>query len=175
MKAAVVVHQLGNLISNRSILENLKAELKDLQDQKKRVQVNLILHYEKLQTQREWLKRVDEILEQGDRFLNDYEGKSTCTNFLLRYKVGKQSRKMQQVISQLIEEGNSHLSAARDYERPKSRDDTIEDIMKALKNPSIQAVGVWGLGGIGTTPLAKHIRESKRTKIVYCSGCHNCN
>ncbi|KAL9319790.1 hypothetical protein ACSQ67_011629 [Phaseolus vulgaris] len=167
MKAAVVVHQLGNLISNRSILENLKAELKDLQDQKKRVQVNLILHYEKLQTQREWLKRVDEILEQGDRFLNDYEGKSTCTNFLLRYKVGKQSRKMQQVISQLIEEGNSHLSAARDYERPKSRDDTIEDIMKALKNPSIQAVGVWGLGGIGTTPLAKHIREKAKEQKLF--------
>jgi len=166
MKAAVVAHQLGNLISNRSILENLKTELLNLQDQKKRVQENLTWDDEEFQTQNEWLKGVDKILGQGDRFLGYHEGRSTCTNFLCRYKVGKQSRKMQQVISQLIEEGNFHLST-KHYWGPKSRDGTIKDIMEALKNPSNQAVGVWGLGGLGTTSLAKDIREKAEEEKLF--------
>jgi len=169
MKAAVVAQQLGNLISNKSILENLKTGLKTLEDQRQKVRENLIWEDEEFQTQSDWLKRVEEILGQGDKLLNSYEGKSTCTNILLRYKVGKQSRKMQPVISTLIAEGHSHVSAktAKDYERPESRDETIEDIMEALKTPSIQAVGVWGLGGLGTTSVAQHIRGKAKDQNLF--------
>lgn len=169
MKAAVVAHQLGNLISNRSILENLETGLKTLQDQRKIVQENLIWEDEEFQTQNDWLKRVNEILGQGDKLLNSYEGKSTCTNILLRYKVGKQSRKMQPEISALILEGHSHISAKtrKHYERPASRDETIGDIMEALKNTDIQAVGVWGLGGLGTTSLAENIRKKAKEQKLF--------
>ncbi|BAT88911.1 hypothetical protein LR48_Vigan09g011800 [Vigna angularis] len=167
MKAAVVAHQLGNLISNRSILEDLKNSLQTLQDKRQKVQENLIWEDEEFQTQSDWLKRVDEILGQGDKLLNSYEG-STCTNILLRYKVGKQSRKMQPEISVLINKGESHVSAkTRKHERPASRDETIADIMDALRNPDIQAVGVWGLGGLGTTSLAENIREKTKEQNLF--------
>ncbi|TKY46866.1 Disease resistance protein [Spatholobus suberectus] len=168
MKAAAFACQLDNLISNKSILENLKNELKNLQDQRQMVKQNLSWDSKEYQTQSSWLKKVDEIVGQVNAFLNYNEGKSTCTNFLRRNKVGKQSRKMLLDISQLHEEGQNHLAGIteKDHKDPKSRTDTIQDIMEALKDPRIPTVGVWGLGGVGTTSLAKQVgRQAKEQDL----------
>lgn len=164
MTLAGVARQLSNLISSQNILEKLKIELISLREQTQKVQENLTWDSEEYQTQNRWLKIVDETVARVDAFLNHYEGKSTCTNFLWRYKVDKQSRKMIVDISQLQKEGQSHLSVkpAKDYTGPKSRPDTIHDIMEALKNPQIQTIGVWALGGVGTTSIAKQVGEQAK-------------
>ncbi|CAJ1964157.1 unnamed protein product [Sphenostylis stenocarpa] len=169
MKVAVVSRQLSNLIFNKGILEDLKNDVKKLQNQRQKVLENLTWESDEFKTKSGWSNKVDEVLGQWNEFLAYYEGKGTCTNFLCRYKVGKQSRKFQPVISQLLEKGDSHLSAkpAKDYEGPKSRDDTIQDVMEALKNPLIQAVGVWGLGGIGTTSIAQHIEGKAKEQNLF--------
>ncbi|RDX94650.1 Disease resistance protein, partial [Mucuna pruriens] len=169
MKPAAVARQFSYLISNKSILENLMNELKNLQDQSQKVQENLTWDSEDYQTQSSWLNKVDEIAGQVNGFLNYYEGKGTCTNFLWRYKVGKQSRKMKVDISKLHEDGQSYLSAkpAKDYKGPKSRADTMHDIMEALMDTLIQTIGVWGLGGVGITTLAKQVGEQAKEEKLF--------
>ncbi|XP_020206261.1 disease resistance protein At4g27190 [Cajanus cajan] len=172
MKAVAITRQLSNLISNKSILEDLNNELKNLLEQKQRVQENLTWESEEFETQISWLKKVDEIDEQVRAFLSYFEGKGTCTNFMWRYKVGKKSAKMRKDISQLYEEGKYFLSIkpAKDYKGPKSRPDTIHDIMEALKNPDLfQTVGVWGLGGVSTTSIAKQVGEQAKEQNLFDS------
>nr|KYP35496.1 Disease resistance protein RPS2 [Cajanus cajan] len=84
-----------------------------------------------------------------------------------RYKVGKKSAKMRKDISQLYEEGKYFLSIkpAKDYKGPKSRPDTIHDIMEALKNPDLfQTVGVWGL--VTEKPKVKQVQEDIATELI---------
>ncbi|XP_027340939.1 uncharacterized protein LOC113854236 [Abrus precatorius] len=162
MKVVTVPRQLDNLISYKSILENLRNEIKNLQQKRQRVQENLTCwDSEEFQTKSKWLNRTDEFLRQVNVFVNYYEGKGSCTNFLWWYKVNKQGRKMMQEMLKLQKEGNLHLlvKPPKDYKAPKSRADTINDIMEALKDPLIQIVGVWWLGGGGTTLLAKQIGD----------------
>ncbi|XP_027341017.1 uncharacterized protein LOC113854294 [Abrus precatorius] len=173
MKVVTVAPQLGYLISYKSILENLSNEVKNLQQKRQRVQENLTWdsenYYEEnpqnlqqksleFQAKNKWLKKIDEFFGQVNIFVNYYEGKSSCTNFLWRYNVNKQARKMMQEMFRLQEEGNLYLLV----KPPKSRADTINDIMEALKDPLIQTVGVWWIGGGGTTLLAKQVGEQAK-------------
>ncbi|XP_027342592.1 probable disease resistance protein At4g27220 [Abrus precatorius] len=165
MKVVSVARQLGNLISYKSILENLKNEVKNLQQKRQRVQENLTCwDSEEFQAKSKWLKKIDEFFGQVNRFVNYYEGKSSCTNFLWWYNVNKQARKMMQEMFQLQEEGNLHLlvKPPKDNRAPKSRADIINDIMEALNDPLIQTVGVWWIGGGGTTLLAKQVGEQAK-------------
>ncbi|XP_027340940.1 uncharacterized protein LOC113854237 [Abrus precatorius] len=174
MKVVAVARQLGNLITNKNILEILRNEVKNLQQKRQKVQENpTYWDSEEFQTKSKWLNRTDEFFRQVNVFLNYYEGKGSCTNFLWWYNVNKQARKMMQEMLQLQEEGNLYLlvKPPKDYKAPKSRADTINDIMEALKDPLIQTVGVWWLGGGGTTLLAKQVRdqaekEQKLFKVV---------
>ncbi|KAL2322636.1 hypothetical protein Fmac_027015 [Flemingia macrophylla] len=171
--AVAITRQLSNLMSNKIILENLDNERKDLLEQRQKVQENLTYgEFEEFQTRSSWLKRVDDIAAQVNAFLIDYEGKGTCTNFMWRYKVGKKSTKMRKNMSQLHEEGKALLSLkpAKDYKGPKSRNDTINDIIEALKNPDLfQTVGVWGLGGVGTSSVVDQVVEIANDKKLFGS------
>ncbi|XP_061344500.1 disease resistance protein At4g27190-like [Gastrolobium bilobum] len=167
MKVATVARQVGYLISYKNILENLRNEVKLLQNKGKRVEENLTWDSEEFQTQTSWLKRVDEIVKQTNAFSNYYEGKGACTNFLWRYRVGKEARKIILKISQLHELGKFEQSVKPP--RSRSRKDTINDIMEALKDPLIQTVGVWGLGGEGTTSLAKHVGDQAKEHDLFDS------
>ncbi|XP_027341001.1 uncharacterized protein LOC113854286 [Abrus precatorius] len=165
MKVVTVARQLGNLISYKSILENLRNEVKNLQQKRQRVQENLTcLDYEEFQTKSKWLNKTDGFFREVNEFVNYYEGKGSCTNFLWWYKVNKHARKMMQEMLQLQEEGNLHLlvKPPKDYKAPKSRADTINDIMESLKDHHIQTVGVWWIGGGGTTLLAKQVGDQAK-------------
>ncbi|XP_061360946.1 uncharacterized protein LOC133304885 [Gastrolobium bilobum] len=167
MKVATVARQVGYLISYKSILENLRNQVKILQDKRKRVQENLTWDSEVFHTQTSWLGRVDEIVAQVNAFSNYYEGKGACTNFLWRYRVGREARKFILKISQLHEEGKFDQFVK--LARPRSRIATINDIMAALKDPLIPIVGAWGLGGGGTTSVAKHIGEQAKEQDLFDS------
>ncbi|KAK7305096.1 hypothetical protein VNO77_42996 [Canavalia gladiata] len=164
MKVAGAARQLVNLTSYKRILEKLTNEVNNLQGRRQRVQENLTWDSEEFETQTDWLKRVDEIIAKINALLIYYEGKGTCTRFLWWYKVGEPARKMLINISQLYEEGKFYQTAkpAEGYKGPKSRIDTINDIMVALNDTAIQIVGVWGLGGGGTTSLAEQVRQQAK-------------
>ncbi|XP_027340869.1 probable disease resistance protein At4g27220 [Abrus precatorius] len=164
MKVVTLARKLGNSISYKSILKNLRNEVNNLQQKRQRVQENLTWDSEEFQDKSKWLNRTDEFFRQVNVFVNYYEGKCSCTNFLWWYKVNKQARKMMQEMLQSQEEGNLYLlvKPPKDYKAPKSRADTINDIMEALKDPLIQTVGVWWLGGGGTTLLAKQVEEQAK-------------
>ncbi|KAK7305095.1 hypothetical protein VNO77_42995 [Canavalia gladiata] len=169
MKVAVAARQLVNLTSYKRILEKLTNEVNNLQGRRQRVQENLTWDSEEFETQIDWLKRVDEIIGKINALLIYYEGKGTCTRFLRWYKVGEPARKMLINISQLYEEGKFYQTAkpAEGYKGPKSRIDTVNDIMVALNDTAIQIVGVWGLGGGGTTSLAKQVQQQAEEEGLF--------
>ncbi|XP_057431771.1 disease resistance protein SUMM2-like isoform X2 [Lotus japonicus] len=154
MKVTVAARRLGNMVSNKRILESLRSDVQDLWDKSQWVRENLTWDFDAdLQIQRLWMLEVDEILGEATALLSTYyEAKGSCIHLWRWYRLNNLVLNMKQRISQLYQAG------AKFY-NPISRTELIDEIMAALKNPSIQTVGVCGLGGGGTTTLAKQVGE----------------
>ncbi|XP_057432976.1 disease resistance protein At4g27190-like [Lotus japonicus] len=137
-------------------LENLRRCVQDLQDKRQKVTWYLT----DLQGQISWIEKVDDIDRKVIGLSSNYEGKGACTIWWCQYRLNKEMRKIEQKISQLYEEGAK-------YYNPKCRTEFLDEIMAALKDPHIQTVGVWGLGGGGTTSLVKQVGEQVKERGLF--------
>ena len=60
-----------------------------------------------------------------------------------------------ETISYAIIPEDTFLMSNKDYESFESRPSTLNNILGALKNPDVNMLGVYGMGGIGKMTLAK--------------------
>ncbi|KAJ7942949.1 Disease resistance protein [Quillaja saponaria] len=122
-----------------------------------------------------WMGRVDEISVQVRDFHGDARhGRAGCTNLYCpnlwsRHQLSILARKM---VSNIVEiQGEKKWIDKISYlPAPKwigeSRAKILNEIIEALKDPDINMIGVYGLGGVGKATLVKDVaRKAQQDKL----------
>ncbi|KAI4356993.1 hypothetical protein L6164_000971 [Bauhinia variegata] len=132
----------------------------------------------------DWLKQVDDMVPKADVLNNNKRhANAACSgrsipNLLLRHKLSRRSKKMKEEIVKIKTKGNFNSVS---YRVPKlrapslithgeqfgSRISVFNDIMEALKDPNLQTIGLYGLGGVGKTTLVKEVAEKAREEKLF--------
>ncbi|KAI9187481.1 hypothetical protein LWI28_028694 [Acer negundo] len=180
------VHQANYLLRFKNIVEDLEKEDADLRLTQDRVQQEVERakrNTEKIEKDVEkWLMDVQTVLEEIQVLKDEIEVKKTflcgrCPNWRWRYKLSRRAVKKTREMSKLRERGNfnrvSHSTSLTDVEGPKDfksfkpMEVAFSKIMEALKNDKNNMVGLYGMGGVGKTTLAKVVRKEAREKKLF--------
>ncbi|XP_028769718.1 disease resistance protein At4g27190-like [Neltuma alba] len=182
--------QLRYLFQYHRNIEELNERLKELtlersskQQQIDNARKNLEQIEEKVQ---HWLRKVDEILTQTQMFHEEESQAKTecsvtsCPNLWLRYKLSKRAKEMAQQVVEIYGKRNfdrvaypvpppsmPELLNRKSNERIGSRTQIVNQIMELLDNPSVNIVGLCGLGGVGKTTIAKEVAEKAKNQNMF--------
>ncbi|KAL5166934.1 putative disease resistance protein [Glycine soja] len=188
----VVKRQVGYIFNYKDKFKEVEQYIERLDDTRKRVQ-NEVNDAEKNGEEinyevQHWLKQVDEKIKKYECFINDERHAQTrCSirlifpNYLsLRYRLGRKATKM---VEEIKADGHSNkkfdkvsyrLGPSSDaallntgYVSFGSRNETMEKIMKALEDSTVNIVGVYGAGGVGKTTLVKEVANKAREKKLF--------
>ncbi|XP_043687954.1 LOW QUALITY PROTEIN: putative disease resistance protein At1g63350 [Telopea speciosissima] len=122
-----------------------------------------------------WLTRVKEKQNEETTLHNSLEESKGCPQrgCSLRYRVGKDAKRMIDEVKKLLIEGQTFVSVSDpsplppgpesmqtlDFQVYESTKSAMDKIMKALKDQNIKMVGVYGIGGVGKTTLMRELAK----------------
>ncbi|XWS15412.1 hypothetical protein CRYUN_Cryun35bG0095500 [Craigia yunnanensis] len=168
---------------------NLKNKVETLNERRDRVQreVNAAgRNGEKIHTDiNNWLIKVDNIINEEAKEVKDLEDKAKnkcfiglCPNFKSHYQLSKKVEEDANIVDELLQEGGFgkvsnydvpqviEVISTKDFEAFDSRKQVFDEILEALKDPSINIRGVYAMGGVGKTTLVKKVaRQVKDDKL----------
>nr|XP_048324394.1 disease resistance protein At4g27190-like [Ziziphus jujuba var. spinosa]XP_048324395.1 disease resistance protein At4g27190-like [Ziziphus jujuba var. spinosa] len=186
---APVGRQIGYVFSYRSNMDNLYSKIQQLEYEKDRLQHSVDEAknngHEIYPAVQEWL---DSVTEEARNFRRDEcRANTRCLNVsfpnpVWRHRLSRKAKKMVQSITIEIQAPDrfcqseiqrvSYLptrqSSIRNkgYEEFGSRMSTLRKVMEALRDPNVNMIGLYGMGGVGKTMLAKEVaRQAVEEKL----------
>ncbi|KAM4110287.1 hypothetical protein ACB094_03G183600 [Castanea mollissima] len=178
-----VGRQMGYLIRYKKNVGNLRNEVVELEDARDGVQRKVQAASDNVEeidaNVQTWLTRVQEINTEVQEFLEEEgQAKLKCFNLKARYQIGRKAHNMGLAVKELKDkatfqtvghrvpiQGGTTIST-KGYEDFESRKLTLNGIMKALKDDSIRAIVVYGMGGVGKTMLVGEVATlAKKDKL----------
>ncbi|XP_048323730.1 disease resistance protein At4g27190 isoform X2 [Ziziphus jujuba] len=182
-----VARQLGYFFYYKSNVEKLRTQVQNLEDAKDRLQHSIdeaTRNGDEIEAGvLNWMSRVDGILEQIHKFLGDHDDQANtrCGQFpdlSSRNRLSKKAKKLALEIGSKIQTaGGFHkvsylpvLQSTFDvngYVAFQSRMSTFSRIMEALRNPSFDMIGVYGMGGVGKTILCKEVAKKAKEQMLF--------
>ncbi|KAK9292925.1 hypothetical protein L1049_020906 [Liquidambar formosana] len=171
---APIERQLDYLLNYHSNVEDLKIQLKMLGDVKGGVDQSVDIatrNGEDIEPDIEkWLESVSRINEVARKFLDDERNAKKwyfnrlCPNLKSRYQLSKKAKKTAAEVFEIQDSGIFYTT--KGYEAFESRMSTLKGIMEALTSIDIQIIGIYGIGGVGKTMLAKEVgKKSKEDQL----------
>ncbi|KAH7859794.1 hypothetical protein Vadar_005521 [Vaccinium darrowii] len=176
----IAFRHIGYLFQYNENIHNLEVETKGLEDILSGIN-EMVMSAERnaevIQPYvQEWQKAAKEMQDEVATFLekkvrsNSWCINCECPNPMWRYRLGKESKlKTSRVIS-LKDQGAKFLTVLplsrpapppehplTSHEAFDSRQEILNEIMDALKDPTINMIGVHGAGGVGKTTMAKQV------------------
>ncbi|GAY62725.1 hypothetical protein CUMW_220120 [Citrus unshiu] len=131
-----------------------------------------------------WLAGGNNVIEEANKFTEDEAAankrcfKGLCPNLKTRRRLSKEAVRLKEAIvkvrdarrfdriSYSIIAEDTLLMSNKDYEAFESRTSILNEIIDALKNPDVNMLGIYGMGGIGKTTLAKEVaRKAESDKL----------
>nr|XP_015876338.3 probable disease resistance protein At4g27220 [Ziziphus jujuba var. spinosa]XP_048326897.1 probable disease resistance protein At4g27220 [Ziziphus jujuba var. spinosa]XP_048326898.1 probable disease resistance protein At4g27220 [Ziziphus jujuba var. spinosa] len=187
-----IARQLGYLFYYQRNVENLRTHVQHLKDAKDR------LHHSIDEAKRNgeeieadvvnWLSRVDRMIsEHTENFLTN-EGqlnmKCLSGNFpdlVSRHRMSRKANKMAlDVASEIQAAGGFHkvsylptipsVFEVKGYVAFRSRMSTLNRIMEALRDPDVDMIGVYGMGGVGKTMLCKEVAKQVKEQMLFAKA-----
>ncbi|XP_054776825.1 disease resistance protein At4g27190-like isoform X2 [Prosopis cineraria] len=182
--------QVGYMIFYRNNIDELRSQIQDLNQKQEAMQHLIdeaIRNCERIELQVEsWMSGVDDIKMQAEQFFNE-EGQSqtrcsrtSCPNLCSCYQLSRRAKKMALKVKDLAKKKKDlnkvshlpspkcrHLIDDKMNEGLDSRLQIIDQVMEALRNSSINMVGLCGLGGIGKTTIAKEVAKKLENKKMF--------
>ncbi|KAI4353813.1 hypothetical protein L6164_002739 [Bauhinia variegata] len=145
----------------------------------------------------DWLLKVDEMIPKNEEFQKDgSNSKTKCfnglfPNLIVRHQLGRRAAKLGVDVDELMKDSKfdevsyrpsptwiGSVFSVMGYESLKSRNETVEEIMKALRDSSVRIIGVCGQGGVGKTTIVKEVAKKARemklfTEVVMATATRN--
>ncbi|XP_042481761.1 disease resistance protein At4g27190-like [Macadamia integrifolia] len=125
-----------------------------------------------------WLSKVNQIEFEETTLHNELEERKGCLQrgCSLRYRVGKDAKRMIDDVNQLLNEGRSFAAVldpaplppglesmqTLDFHVYDSTKLAMDKIVEALKDEGVRMVGVYGIGGVGKTTLMKEVAKKMK-------------
>ncbi|XP_044499722.1 uncharacterized protein LOC123221096 isoform X1 [Mangifera indica] len=169
---------LYNYKTNFHNLEKGAGKLKDARDEVKAKVVAAENNVEKIkQNVKDWQGDVDSTIEETDKLIQD-KSNSSCFKLITCYKNGRKAWKKLNAITELLQEKETFAEVSlptshevirltnKDYEEFESRRSIFNDVLKALDDPEVGIIGVYGMGGIGKTTLVKEVGHQAKKHLV---------
>ncbi|KAL5537511.1 hypothetical protein UlMin_044554 [Ulmus minor] len=180
-----VGRQLGYLFYYRSNIDNLRNKVRELDDRGKsltsEVEVALSKSEEIEADVQDWLCESKKLSDEARNFLEN-EGQIAMqhclsSSMVLRYKSSKKAKKMKDVVNE-IQDGDKFSKVSyrpilplsvenKGYEAFQTRMSIENEIMEALRDSSVSAIGVYGMPGAGKTMLAKEIAKKSNNEGLF--------
>ncbi|MBA0860495.1 hypothetical protein Goshw_018147, partial [Gossypium schwendimanii] len=161
-----------DLMTNRtSVQEDVDLALGNLENIKTNVQ--------------EWRHKVDEVLTEEAKKVNDLEVKAKtncffglCPNIKSRYQLSKKAEEDAANFKMLIDDGRFERVGCpyvaepiihTDFETFQSREEVFHDIMELLKDATTSMIGVYGMAGVGKSWLVNEVERQLREVKLFDS------
>lgn len=185
-----VVRQFGYLFCYKSNMETMVRQRKRLDLMRKGVRQSVDASRRNQQEitplVEEWLVNVDKVTADMDCISQSFENNTVgcfsrqCLNLKSRYVLSRRAKKKTGVAVQLQDEGESYVCVSnpmllvgmdffsgRTYINFSSRKSTEDNIVAALKDASVNIIGVCGMGGVGKTTMVKTIAERMKKEKLF--------
>ncbi|XP_061987635.1 disease resistance protein At4g27190-like [Populus nigra] len=159
--------------------EKLVSEKERLQDDVKAADRNAEEIYEDV---KKWLGDAKNEIE-GAKPLENEIGKNGkcftwCPNCMRQFKLSKALAKKSETFRELLEKKSTKVShrahpqpieflQSKEFTPSKSSEEALEQIMKALKDDSVNMIGLYGMGGVGKTTLMKEVGRRARESPLF--------
>ncbi|XP_021281522.1 probable disease resistance protein At4g27220 isoform X2 [Herrania umbratica] len=186
-----ITNQISYIFKHEGKVESLKIGVEKLKDARERVR-HLIEEAKRRgeeieQDVEKWLTQVNKKLSDQDQEEDADKAKNKCLiglcpNLKTRYQLSKRAEKESESIVELLNEAEKFNSVSVSY-RPapqeitstyvkgfedfESRRHVFDGVMEALKDSSVNVVGLYGLGGVGKTTLARHVAGQAKEKNLF--------
>ncbi|KAK1281132.1 Disease resistance protein [Acorus gramineus] len=129
-----------------------------------------------------WFEKTEQVEAENKRSAADVGEQKRCFTWLSelgsRYRLGKEAVRKKAEVDELLQKkfenmfltapipGIEELAAAG-FRSFGSTESAANEIMDALGDPGIHMIGIYGMGGVGKTTLAKYIMRQVKEKNMF--------